>query len=250
MGTCCNHRVNFEDIIHQVIDDTEIKKIKFKDLEKELIEVSIDNQISRANFYASITHLIFRKYDNNSNFHERIFENIIFFDGKKDQNIYHVLLVLYIFLSEDNKNDIQDLYRIFVCFYNGSLTLAPDYIIEYDNFKELIYTYIENALFMVTYIIGSVLLEKQNSEKKNIDKNEINYYMNSLYTEQNIEKYIKSILKNIKKTDYFNYKKFENFFSNNCFLFNFKNLRSEYMEFLRKSDESELNKSDISNITN
>ena len=57
-----------------MIYDTEIKKIKFKDLVKELIEVSIDNHISRANFSASITHLIFRKYDENSSFHERIFE--------------------------------------------------------------------------------------------------------------------------------------------------------------------------------
>ena len=102
---------------------------------------------------------------------------------------------------------------------------------------------------MVTYIIGGVLLEKQNAEKKNIDKNEINYYMNSLYTENNIAKYIKYILKNIKKTDYINYKKFEIFFSNNYFLFSLKNLRCEFMEFLRKNDEYELNKSDISNMT-
>jgi hypothetical protein len=249
MGTCCTHRANFEDILSDIIEDTKLKYIKFETLEKDLIELSLENRISRSNFSASIAPTLYKKNEINSNFHEKIFENIIFFEGKKDQNIYHILLVLFIFLSPDNKNEIQDLYKIFASYY--TFTVKPyDSMIEYENFIELLSTYIENCLYMLTYIIGGVLLDSKNADKRNIDRGEINYMMNKIYTEENIAKYIISIKKSITRFEYMSYKKFEKYFSQNLFFFDYKSLRVSFIDFLRKSEYSELDASDISIYTN
>jgi hypothetical protein len=243
MGCCSSPKNSGEDYIVSLIQEMYLHKTEYQALEKLLQGNSEKSKISKHVFYRNIVdHLYNTDPDENKNFifHDKIIDDIILFDVQEKCNIYHILLPLYSMLRHNNV--VQEFYQLIlmISYSNVSEDKFKDKTlkINYKQFKSVLKTYLEINIIGISTTICNVLIVSRENE---FEKFDIEILIKKVYKEDNLKKYLKHLIErfeseneDLQNKTYLSITDLGEFFREREFIFNFKKLRKDFINFYLK----------------
>jgi hypothetical protein len=221
---CCTpNGLDVEDLISEIFSKTYLVNFEFYEVENKLKDYSFNNKISKDDFDILVLSKFYSKDIKYSTYLDRIMEYIIIKDKESNINIYMILLAIYSFIN--NRKDVHNLYYIFENVNCRPFQKVKTHDLQLDEFKHLFELYIS---FVICRVSQGVVTEM--SDKKENDT-EITEHMKS-FTEENCNKYTQSLLQKYESNT-INLARFEKFISDKPFLYSYKELRENFLDYVR-----------------
>lgn len=230
---CAYCRVNKgQELIRKTFMDMSVTKYDYRSLEKMFLEKINSHSNIREQIFTYIKPYLYNAHpSNNSNFfcHEKLIEQI--YTQFPCENIYHAILFLYSFLdpTKPNSKKLEEFTEI--------LSRIP--LKSNEDIKKIIEDYLMINLYLPTLIVSKHIDDLSKRERYGIE-----FFVNDVYTQKNIFKYMYHIFKNT----WLNYADtssipisevtLKDIFIGNEFLFNFAEMRDNFYNFY----EYDLNK--------
>jgi hypothetical protein len=224
MGICCSkENENYNAIEREyVIDPIEETCVQFYTLSE--IEESIKSQfghkeiITREDYLTFLTFTINKEKVQDMELATDIFTSLAMPKGSTSVSIAWVYLSLMPII--DNNKDTKNMYDIFVRTAENRLTV--------DSFYQILYITLMGVIVTLSTVVGKRLemhLKVNHDIKKHFD----------MFTVDNFKLYMVSLCKDLlmsKPLENMNYNRFNTFFGEKQFLFSFKDIRHNFIEFL------------------
>jgi hypothetical protein len=220
---CTGNGGDVEDLISEIFSKTYLVNFEFYEVANKLKDYSFSNRLSKDDFDILVLSQLYSKDIRYSNYLDRIMEYIIPKDKEGMINIYGLLLAIYSFIN--NRKDGGNLYYIFenLCIKHSIIKTSE---LTVEDFKAIFGLYVNTV---VCKLSQGVLKELEN--QKESDSNEVIEHM-KLFTEDNCKKYVNKLLSTFSAKT-IDQMKFEKFIADNTFIFNYKELRENFLEYIR-----------------